>query len=94
MNSALLKHALVVGIMMHTCCGLLSTKKACTVILCADVSEATVPEALYEVSVEQAEAEASQASKDAVAERHDSQNLDVALEQGLRIGLCDSKDGS
>ena len=49
------------------------------------------PESLNEVCVEQTEAEASQPSKDAVAECHDCQDLDVALEQVFGVGLGDCK---
>lgn len=51
------------------------------------------PESLDEVCVEQAEAEASEAGKDAVAESHDCQDLHIALEQRLGVGLGDGKNG-
>lgn len=40
-----------------------------------------VPEPLDEIGVEQTEAETSEASKDAIAEGHDCQHLDVASEK-------------
>lgn len=42
-----------------------------------------VPEPLNEVGVEQTEAETSEASKNAVAEGHDCQHLDIASEKVL-----------
>lgn len=52
-----------------------------------------LPESLNEVCVEQAEAEASEAGKDAIAEGHNRQDLHIALEQGLGVGLGDGKNG-
>ena len=52
-----------------------------------------VPESLDEVCVEQAEAETSEAGKDAIAEGHDGQDLHIALEQRLGVGLGDGKYG-
>lgn len=52
-----------------------------------------VPEALYEVSIQQAEAETSQACKDAIGEGHHSQPPDVPCEEILGVGFGDSKNG-
>ncbi|KAA6417151.1 MAG: hypothetical protein FRX49_12906 [Trebouxia sp. A1-2] len=51
------------------------------------------PQPLNEISIEQTEAKASESCKDAVAECHGCQQLDVPLEQGFGIGFGDSKDG-
>ena len=71
------------GLNIVTCCSLVRAE------LAADSS----PQPLNEISIEQTEAKASESCKDAIAERHDCQQLHISLKQGFGIGFGDSKDG-